>query len=168
MPYEQDDPRFSEVVKILKGLPRIGASSTFDMDLRRRLFASGTETRHWYQNIFIPSRIIPSTVLAAAALIIFFFLNVQTPQSEDPLSMKPQLREEVLSPEPQVDQDAVSNSPAKKDLTGGISREMSITSNVGYIAKSGLNFRQVNLSESERNKIQKLKDKVRNWFKTGK
>jgi nitrogen fixation-related uncharacterized protein len=157
MPDVKDEHQYADVIKILKGLPRIDAAAGFEMDLRRKLNTPRYEKPiPWYEKYLSPSTLIPSAALAAIVIFIFFFQNIEAPQFDDPLSVEPKVREEVMSTLP-------SEQPALEKLNR--SREnLNATSSISFIAKTGLNFRQVNLSETERNKIKQMKEKFKNWF----
>jgi hypothetical protein len=158
MPDVKDEQQYTDVVRILKGLPRIDAAPSFEMDLRRRLQSPRQErTKHWFEKFLAPSTLIPSAGLAAVIIFIFFFLNIEAPQTDNPLSVEPKVREEVMSTLP-------SEQPALEKFSRS-SENLKATSSISFIAKNGLNFRQVNLSKTERVKIQQMKERFKNWFK---
>jgi nitrogen fixation-related uncharacterized protein len=160
-----DEKQYEAVIKILKGLPSVNASADFEMNLKRRINSekySGKkhEKTDWLIRLLQPSKLIPSAALAAAAVFMLFFFNIESPQFDDPLSSMPKVREDVLT-----------GSTAEKVVLDRVSRAnpqgIQSAANVNNIMKSGLNFRQINLSEEDKIKLQEMKSKFKQWLSKG-
>lgn len=160
-----DEKQYEAVIKILKGLPAVNASPDFEMNLKRRINSekySGNrqEKTDWLFKLLQPSKLIPSAALAAIAVFMLFFFNIESPQLDDPLSSIPKVREDVLT-----------GAPAEEFVIDKVNRGTQLgiqsSANVNNIMKSGLNFRQINLSEEDKIKLQEMKNKFKEWIRKG-
>jgi hypothetical protein len=160
-----DEKQYEAVIKILKGLPAVNASPGFEMNLKRRLNSENyslnqQEKAGWFIKLLQPSKLIPSAALAAAAVFMLFFFNIESPQFEDPLSSMPKVREDVLT-----------GMPAEEFILDKVNRRnpqgIQSAASVNNIMKSGLNFRQINLSDDDKVKLQEMKSKFKELLQKG-
>jgi len=80
----------------------------------------------WWDKLFLPARIIPAAAFALSILAVFYFLNFNSVERENPFLAKPKIRETV----------------SEASIAGSFK-----------INKEGLNFLQIRLNEAERAKI---------------
>jgi hypothetical protein len=112
-----------------------------------------------------------------AAVLLLFFININSDEVENPLLMEPRVREDMIEAKdvsdiPMTVQEEIpgetrlgsadSNLAEFRDeISISGSRERSKTNSfaaTGFaIDKEGLNFRQVNLSEEEKQRLNELK-----------
>jgi len=93
-----DEKKYNEVIKTLKGLQKLKAPPNFEADLKRKLNAekSVKEEKRKIKRFFTPSRLIPSFGLAAAAIVIFLMVNTNSEEADNPFLMEPKIREDVV------------------------------------------------------------------------
>ncbi len=96
-----DDVKYQDVINTLKQLQQVRAPSSFEGDLMRKIDSvQRPADRTFWQNIIIPSRLIPSAALALTAILLIFVLNKTGVTQDNPLLTAPREREDViLSPE---------------------------------------------------------------------
>jgi hypothetical protein len=186
MANNDDELKYKNVINTLKSLQKVKAPSGFEADLMRRINNEKFEEKQsFWEKIFLPSRLIPSAALAVSAVILLFVININSDETENPLLMEPKVREDVIQTENISDlraseekQTRDERNDASEDInlkefrsdSAGAGREVrnqnySYTS-VGYpIDKNGLNFRQMNLSEEEKQILNELKEHFRNLLK---
>jgi hypothetical protein len=186
MANNDDELKYKNVINTLKSLQKVKAPSGFEADLMRRINNEKFEEKQsFWEKIFLPSRLIPSAALAVSAVILLFVININSDETENPLLMEPKVREDVIQTENISDlraseekQTRDERNDTSEDInlkefrsdSAGAGREVrnqnySYTS-VGYpIDKNGLNFRQMNLSEEEKQILNELKEHFRNLLK---
>jgi len=99
MPVKDDDKKYSNLIKDLNQLQEVKAPANFEAGLMRKInsekYKEKKEQSIW-SKFFLPSRLIPSAGLAAAAIIVFFVVTLNPEEMEDPLQMEPRLREDII------------------------------------------------------------------------
>jgi hypothetical protein len=78
---ENDEKKYEDVINALKGLQEVKAPANFEADLLRRINSekfSKEEKKSFWQNIFVPAKLIPSLGLVAAAVVIFFVVDTNS------------------------------------------------------------------------------------------
>jgi hypothetical protein len=96
---ENDEKKYEEVIKALKGLNQVKAPESFETDLQRRINSekySKEKKKSFWQNIFVPSRLIPSLGLIATAVVIFFVVETNSEEMDNPFLIEPRVREDVF------------------------------------------------------------------------
>ncbi len=96
---ENDEKRYEDVIKALKGLQEVKAPSNFEADLQRRINHekfSKKEKKSFWQNIFVPARLIPSLGLIAVAVVTFFVVDTNSEEMDNPFLIEPRVREDVF------------------------------------------------------------------------
>lgn len=92
-----DEKKYEDVIRKLKNLSKVDAPDYFEADLKRRINAEETSAKKSFWNkILNPSRLIPSAGLAAAAIIIFFVVNINSEEMDNPFLIEPKVREDVF------------------------------------------------------------------------
>jgi hypothetical protein len=179
MALNDDELRFKNVIDALKGLTEVKAPKNFEADLMRRINSEKFEEKRqsFWEKMFLPSRLVPSAGLAVAAVLLLFVININSDEVENPLLMEPKVREDMIEAKdvsdiPMTVQEEIpgetrlgsadSNLAEFRDeISISGSRERSKTNSfaaTGFaIDKEGLNFRQVNLSEEEKQRLNELK-----------
>lgn len=91
-----DDMRYQDVINTLKQMQQVKAPSGFEGDLMRKIKSGQVpEAKTFWQNIIIPSRLIPSAALALTAILLIFVLNNNGITQENPLLTAPREREDL-------------------------------------------------------------------------
>jgi hypothetical protein len=179
MALNDDELRYKNVIDALKGLQGVKAPKNFEADLMRRINSEKFEEKRqsFWEKMFLPSRLVPSAGLAVAAVLLLFVININSDEVENPLLMEPRVREDMIEAKdvsdiPMTVQEEIpgetrlgsadSNLAEFRDeISISGSRERSKTNSfaaTGFaIDKEGLNFRQVNLSEEEKQRLNELK-----------
>jgi hypothetical protein len=97
---ENDEKKYEVVIKALKALQEVKAPSNFEADLQRRINQekfSKKEKKSFWQNIFVPARLIPSLGLIAVAVVTFFVVDTNSEEMDNPFLIEPRLREDVFA-----------------------------------------------------------------------
>lgn len=179
MALNDDELRYKNVIDALKGLQGVKAPKNFEADLMRRINSEKFEEKRqsFWEKIFLPSRLVPSAGLAVAAVLLLFVININSDEVENPLLMEPKVREDMIEAKdvsdiPMTVQEEIPGETRLGSADSNIaefrdevsvngSRERSRTNSfaaTGFaIDKEGLNFRQVNLSEEEKQRLNELK-----------
>jgi hypothetical protein len=195
MNLNENDMQHPEVTKILKSLQQAKTPHNFEADLMRKINSKEYETREnkesFWEKIFAPSKFLPSAGLAIAAVIILFVINLNSNHPDDPLTIQPRVREDVLVSDPfstnlslqnkiqeKVEENKAdkklnkplqqnNNSKDRKSFKEGFAPSPNVAS-ISAIDKKGLNFRQINLTFQQRQEINKLKQKMIEFIKNSK
>ncbi len=96
---ENDEKKYEDVIKALKALQEVKSPANFEADLQRRINAekfAKKEKKSFWQNIFVPSRLIPSLGLVAAAVVIFFVVETNSEEMDNPFLIEPRIREDII------------------------------------------------------------------------
>jgi len=185
MALNDEELRYKNVINTLKGLPKVNAPRNFETELMRRINSETyNEKKSFWERLFLPTRLIPSAALAVSAVVLFFILN-NSNDSEDPLLMEPKIHEDVISADVIGEDDMlVIYLPVNYNVQGERSEEgysniaefkdertdtrlregdanLYFPNNYYLINKEGLNFRQVNLTKEEQQRLIELKEHFR-------
>ena len=135
-----DEERYINIINVLKQLPKVTAPPNFESDLMRRInsqnFKENLKVR-WWNKLFLPSRLIPAAAFVLSIVAVFYFLNFNTVERENPFLAKPKIRTTV----------------SEASIAGSFK-----------INKEGLNFLQIRLNDAERAKINRLKEQIKAYF----
>ena len=96
---ENDEKKYEDVIKALKGLQEVKAPENFEADLQRRINSEifqKKEKKSFWQNIFAPAKLIPSLGLVATAIVIFFVVETNSEEMDNPFLIEPRVREDVI------------------------------------------------------------------------
>ena len=93
-----DEKKYDDLIKTLKGLQQVKAPPNFEADLKRRLNAEkyAKEEKRTIKRFFAPSRLVPSFGLAAAVIVIFLMVNTNSEEADNPFLMEPKIREDII------------------------------------------------------------------------
>lgn len=93
-----DEKKYDDLIKTLKGLQQVKAPPNFEADLKRRLNAEkyAKEEKRTIKRFFAPSRLVPSFGLAAVAVVVFLLINVNPEEADNPFLMEPKIREDMI------------------------------------------------------------------------
>lgn len=81
----------------LKNLPKVDAPKNFETELWRKINSSEKSPKESvWDKIFSPGKIAPAAVALVSAVIIFFVVDVNSEEMEDPLNIEPRLREDII------------------------------------------------------------------------
>ena len=97
---ENEEKKYEDVIKALKGLKKVNAPENFEADLKRRINSekfSEKERKSFWENIFVPARLIPSLGLVAVAVIIFFVVDTNSEEMDNPFLIEPRVREDIIA-----------------------------------------------------------------------
>jgi len=179
MSLNDDELKYKNVINTLKGLTKVKAPRNFEADLMRRINSETfNEKQSFWEKLFSPSKLIPSAALAVSAVILLFVLNINSDEVENPLLMEPKVREDVIQTENISEvqlpgKDQISSEKKENSEETNISkfknqtpdsglqennRGFSYTTTEYSIDKNGLNFRQVNLTKEEQQRLNELKE----------
>ena len=93
-----DEKKYDDLIKTLKGLQQVKAPPNFEADLKRKLNEEKLEhkPKRGVRDFFIPSKLIPSFGIVGAVLVVFLILNLNSEQAENPLMIEPKVREDIF------------------------------------------------------------------------
>jgi len=142
MPVKDDDKKYSDLIKTLNQLQEVKAPADFEAGLMRNINSDKFKEKKGqsiWSKIFLPSRLIPSAGLAAAAIIVFFVVTLNPEELEDPLQMEPRVREDIIEvvdfdeiklerEDKKIDKDIIDETPLEKRTT---MTESSVTEDKG-------------------------------------
>jgi len=97
---ENDEKKYEDVIKSLKGLKEVKAPENFEADLQRRINSekfSKKEKKSFWQNIFRPSRLVPSLGLVTAVIVIFFVVDSNSEEMDNPFLIEPRVRDDIFT-----------------------------------------------------------------------
>ncbi|MCZ7614854.1 MAG: hypothetical protein M5T52_15300 [Ignavibacteriaceae bacterium] len=95
---ENDEKKYEDVIKTLKGLQEVKAPVNFEANLQRKINSEkfqNEEKKSFWENIFIPTRLIPSLGLFATAILIIFVVETNSEEIDNPFLIQPKLREDL-------------------------------------------------------------------------
>ncbi len=93
-----DEKKYDDLIKTLKGLQQVKAPPNFEADLKRKLNAEkyAKEEKKSIKRFFTPSRLIPSFGLAVAAVVVLLLVNINSEETDNPFLMEPKVREDMI------------------------------------------------------------------------
>lgn len=97
---ENDEKKYQDIIKALKGLKEVNAPENFEADLQRRINSekfSKEKRKGFWENIFVPARLIPSLGLVAVAVVIFFVVDTNSEEMDNPFLIEPRVREDIFA-----------------------------------------------------------------------
>jgi hypothetical protein len=93
-----DEKKYNDLIKTLKGLQQVKASPNFEVDLKRRLNTEKyvKEDKKSIKRFFAPSRLVPSFGVAAAVIVIFLMVSTNSEEADNPFLMEPKVRQDMI------------------------------------------------------------------------
>src|SRR5690606_37607042 len=163
MNYKDDENLYSDVIDILKQLPKVNTPSYFEADLMRKINSDVYEKEvheSFWSRFLSPARLLPSAAVAIAAVIMLFVVDTTSVEQDDPLSAAPRLREDMIQSSTSISLDDEMERIAdendrllkRKPNQSPPSNQQSAAAfaSTSYINKSGLNFRQRHLTDEQK------------------
>lgn len=93
----EEDKTYKKLLDDLKNLPKIDAPKNFETELLRKINSSKYEKKESFWNKLIsPGKLAPAAIAIASAAIIFFVVDINSNEMEDPLNIAPRLREDLV------------------------------------------------------------------------
>ena len=93
----EEEKTYKKLLDDLKNLPKIDAPKNFETELLRKINSSEPEKKEsFWDKLLSPGKLAPAAVAIASAAIIFFVVDVNSEEMEDPLNIAPRLREDVV------------------------------------------------------------------------
>jgi hypothetical protein len=151
-----DEVRYSKITNLLKNLPKVTAPPNFESDLMRRINSGDFKenfTMHWWDKLLLPSRLIPVAAFALSVVALFYFLNFNSVEQENPFLAKPQIRQSLSQVSDKHIFPAKPPEYAEASVNGSLK-----------INKEGLNFLHIRLNDAEKAKINRLKEQIKTYF----
>lgn len=81
----------------LKNLPKVSAPENFEEGLWRKIYSADDKKEFFIQNIFSINRFIPAAATLVAIVIVFFLINSNASDYEDPFMIEPPVREDLIT-----------------------------------------------------------------------
>jgi hypothetical protein len=124
MEMNEEELKYGQLIRSLKQLSKVKAPENFEKELLNKINSGKfeEEKESFWERFLIPSKLIPSAAVVAAAVILFFVVNVQSDEFENPLLIKPRMREDIPVSAAQVPQVPVIELK-KKDEAGKTLRD---------------------------------------------
>ncbi len=92
-----EEKTYKKLMDDLKNLPKVNAPKNFETELFRKINSSEIKKKESFWNrILTPGKLAPAAVAIASAAIIFFVVDGNSEEMEDPLNMAPRLREDLV------------------------------------------------------------------------
>jgi hypothetical protein len=93
-----DEKKYDDLIKTLKGLQQVKAPPNFEADLKRRLNTEkyAKEEKRTIKRFFTPSRLVPSFGLAAVIIVMFLMVSTNSEEADNPFLMEPKIREDII------------------------------------------------------------------------
>ena len=96
---KNDEKKYEKVINTLKNLKKVKAPENFEADLKRRINSeefSREEKKGFWQNIFVPAKLIPSIGLVVVAVVVFFVVETNSEEMENPFLIQPRVRQDIV------------------------------------------------------------------------
>lgn len=97
---KQDDEEnlYGDVIKNLKHLKNVDAPDNFEDNLFLKINSGNyIQIENRPVKIFIQKKLLPALAVFAAAIIVIFMIETQPSHPQDPFSVKPRVREDVIA-----------------------------------------------------------------------
>ena len=92
-----EEKKYEKLINDLKNLPKVSAPQNFEADIFRKINSSEQNKRlGLWEKLISPGRLVPAAVAIASAIIVFFVVDVRPEEPEDPFSIPPRVREDVV------------------------------------------------------------------------
>jgi hypothetical protein len=151
-----NDELHKNVINLLKQMPKVATPPNFESDLMRRINSGNFTDKYkflWWEYFFFPSRLIPAAAVVISIFTVFYYLNFNSIDVDNPFLAQPQLRKSALQ------------NPGKLSLSPKASEYAEASINGPFkMNKEGLNFLHIRLNETEKAKISRLKEQIKAYF----
>ncbi len=93
----EEEKTYKKLLDDLKNLPKVNAPQNFETSLFRKINSSEVKKKEsLWDRILTAGKLAPAAVAIASAAIIFFVVDGNSEEMEDPLNMAPRLREDLV------------------------------------------------------------------------
>jgi hypothetical protein len=93
----EEEKTYKKLLDDLKNLPKIDAPKNFETELLRKINSSEPEKKEsFWDKLLSPGKLAPAAIALASAAIIFFVVDINSEEMEDPLNIAPRLREDLV------------------------------------------------------------------------
>lgn len=93
----EEEKTYKKLLDDLKNLPKIDAPKNFETELLRKINSTEPEKKEsFWDKLLSPGRLAPAAIAIASAAIIFFVVDINSVEMEDPLNIAPRLREDLV------------------------------------------------------------------------
>lgn len=93
----EEEKTYKKLLEDLKNLPKIDAPKNFETELLRKINSSLPEKKEsFWDKLLTPGKLAPAAIALASAAIIFFVVDINSEEMEDPLNIAPRLREDLV------------------------------------------------------------------------
>jgi len=93
----EEEKTYKKLLDDLKNLPKVEAPKTFETELLRKINSSELKKKEsFWDRLVSPGKLAPAAVAIASAAIIFFVVDINSEEMEDPLNIAPKLREDLV------------------------------------------------------------------------
>ena len=93
----EEEKTYKKLLDDLKNLPKIAVPKNFETELLRKINSSEPEKKEsFWDKLFSPGKLAPAAIAIASAAIIFFVVDINSEEMEDPLNIAPRLREDLV------------------------------------------------------------------------
>jgi hypothetical protein len=110
---KKEEKTYKKLLEDLKNLPKVDAPKNFETELLRKINSSSEKKESFWDKLLSPGKLAPAAIAIASAAIIFFVVDVNSEEMEDPLTIAPRLREDLAVME---SVNKVSVDPLKKSV----------------------------------------------------
>jgi hypothetical protein len=115
----EEEKTYKKLLDDLKNLPKVDAPKNFEAELLRKINSSESEKKeNFWEKWLSPGKLAPAAIAIASAAIIFFVVDINSEEMEDPLNIAPRLREDLAIVE---SIDEIQVTPLKK--SGSVKEE---------------------------------------------
>jgi len=93
----EEEKTYKKLLDDLKNLPKIDAPKNFETELLRKINSSELEKKEsFWDKLLSPGKLAPAAIAIASAAIIFFVVDINSEEMEDPLNIAPRLRDDLV------------------------------------------------------------------------
>ncbi len=172
MDFNDDEKQYGNIIRSLRNLKKVSAPENFEADLMRKINSRSykeAKSGFWH-DILMPSKLIPTAALAVV-LIVLYMVKFDNRNTENPLSVQPKVRSDVMMSDG-------SDSSIDDLIYGRLKKNRSNEKSAQFLSKkenypsltvanikTGLNFRQANITKSQRKEVIALKQKFESMVK---
>lgn len=153
----EEEKTYKKLLDDLKNLPKVDAPKNFETELLRKINSSELEKKEsFWDRILSPGKLAPAAVALASAAIIFFVVDINSEEMEDPLNIAPRLREDLVIIESieEIPVEQLKKSDRVKEEPGILNEglvetketETQVLPNVVYEERSEMNSKGVDKS----------------------
>jgi len=94
---DNEEKTYKKLLGDLKNLPKVDAPKNFETELLRKINSSELKKKKsFWDRLLSPGKLAPAAVALVSAAIIFFVVDINSEEMEDPLNIAPRLREDLV------------------------------------------------------------------------